>query len=139
MLFKVRQYEKDFIFLLDFQAMVSSQLYARYYFELRELFGQLQRGSENLHVSFPMKPLELWRARKLQLVSASFKMQKSGRGVSTSASPLNRNHKGIRDSPWAMNRGVGDESPGSDSSDHPTQAMDDNDITYTPRGRYVQS
>ncbi len=119
---------------------MSSTLYTRYYFELRELFDQLQRGSKDVHVSFPLKPLELWRARKLQLVSGSFKMQKRGRSLSSSSSPHNRNNTpGRWDSPWVLNRGVGDESPGSDSPDNPTQALDDHDITYTPRGRYVQS
>ncbi len=137
----MRQFENDFIYVLAFQAMVTSQLYARYYFELRELFDQLQKGNGNLLVTFPLKPLELWRAKKLQLVSDSFRIQRRYMGnASSDASPRTGQSKGHKlESARAMNRGMGDESPGSDSSDYPTQALDDHDITYVPRGRYVQS
>ncbi len=143
MFFKVRQYEKDFINLLDYQAMVSSQIYTRYYFELRELFDELQRGStgDDGHDNFPLKPLELWRAKKLQLVSSSFKMQKRVAGSPVSPEKGKKSIGGggglCESSPWVVNRD--DESPQSDDLDIPTQTVDDNDVTYTPRGRYVQS
>ncbi len=136
----MRQFEKQLIYLLDYQAMVTSQLYTRYYFELRELFDQLQKGSGDLNVTFPLRPLELWRAKKLQLVSDSFRMQRRDASMSYEGSPLPGKSKPDRlESAWNMYRGFQDESPGSESPDYPTQALDDNDITYTPRGRYVQS
>ncbi len=137
----MRKFENEFIFLLDFQATVTSELYARYYFELRELFEQLQKGNEDLHVTFPLKPLEMWRAKKLQLVSDSFRMQRRymGRGSASSDSSPRTGQPKSTQSALARNRGMRDDPPGPDMSDYPTQALDDHDISYIPRGRYVQS
>eukprot|EP00953_Heterococcus_sp_UTEX-ZZ885_P007068 4304-Heterococcus_DN1.PRE.1 len=83
---QVRAFERRFLELLQYQAVVTQGLYARYYFELRDLFERLmaQRGSEGAAggtdprtagsastngsstVNFPLQPLSLWRAKQLE-------------------------------------------------------------------------
>ena len=94
----MRAFERKFLELLQYQAVVTQGLYARYYFELRDLFeylmlqrGQqqsLQQGSDNNSSSsssnssnggsgsgFALQPLSLWRAKQLELYSDSFRLQ----------------------------------------------------------------
>ncbi len=57
---------------------MTSKLYAQYYFELRTISGSLfgTRSAEQVYCS--LKPLEIWRAKRLEMKSNSFKMQRMG-------------------------------------------------------------
>lgn len=60
--------EHKFLELMQYRAVVTQGLYARYYFELRALFEQLLRQSRSQAARpFPLQPLRLWEARKLEV------------------------------------------------------------------------
>lgn len=63
---RLKAMEMKFLELMQYRAVVTQGLYARYYFELRALFEQLLRQSHSTR-SFPLKPLRLWEARKLEV------------------------------------------------------------------------
>ncbi|KAG5179306.1 hypothetical protein JKP88DRAFT_349989 [Tribonema minus] len=127
-------FERRFLELLQYQAVVTQSLYARYYFELRDLFDHLmqQRSVEGTAISstdtagqpvaFPLQPLSLWRAKQLELYSDSFHLQTR---PSRSGSSGEEGHRSHMSTPCA--------SPPLT----PAQTLED--ITYTPRGRYVHS
>ncbi len=62
--------------LLDYNVRVSPKIYAQYYFEFHEMFKNFYLKSGNGNMHFPLKPLEMWRAKRLQIRSDSFKLQR---------------------------------------------------------------
>ncbi|KAG5192408.1 hypothetical protein JKP88DRAFT_204293 [Tribonema minus] len=119
---QIHAFERRFLELLQYQAVVTHSLYARYYFELRDLFEHLMKQRSMDAASggadsgagavaaapggaFPLQPLSLWRAKQLELYSDSFHLQPGG------------GHNDITSTP----------------------AQTFEDVTYTPRGRYVHS
>ncbi len=63
--------------LLDYDVRVSPKIYAQYYFEFREMFDNIYRNSSAQGQYFPLKPLEMWRAKRLEIRSDSFRLQRS--------------------------------------------------------------
>jgi hypothetical protein len=159
LLLQVRAFERRFLELLQYQAVVTQGLYARYYFELRDLFEHLmaQRGSEGAAggtdprtagsassngsstVNFPLQPLSLWRAKQLELYSDSFHLQPThwdNGSANGSGGGAQQGDDAMRTSPLADGA-----SPrvlnAARTTWTPAQTLED--VTYTPRGRYVQS
>jgi hypothetical protein len=87
-------------------------------------------------VSFPLQPLSLWRAKQLELYSDSFHLQPTQWDSSSANGGAQQGDDAKRTSP-----------PGDGASPRvlnsarttwtPAQTLED--VTYTPRGRYVQS
>jgi hypothetical protein len=120
---QIHMFELRFLELLQYQAVVNQGLYARYYFELRDLFEHLmkQRDDDNNQtpVTFSLQPLSLWRAKQLELYSDSFRLQ-----------PLNTGND-------FQNSDGGQSSRTGSVTSTPAQTFED--VTYTPRGRFVHS
>ncbi len=73
---QVRLFEREILSLLQYDVTVTSKLYTQYYFELREMSSDLFRTRSAEQVHNPLRPLEIWRAKRLELKSNSFKMQR---------------------------------------------------------------
>ena len=81
---RMRLVERKFLELLQYRATVTQALYTRYYFELRALFEKLLE-QESISREFPLKPMAMWQARKLELCSDSFGL--CTRGASSNITP----------------------------------------------------
>lgn len=141
---QVRVFERSFLELLDYQAVVSRSLYTKYYFELRELFEHLMKEQK---IEFPIQPLSLWRAKQLELYSDSFRMQRSSNklggdtkellgGTASSAPITKESSEAMHDDPDSANTSPS-ATPDTSRSQMSPRTLED--VTYTPRGRYVQS
>ncbi len=110
---------------MKYEAVVTSKIYAQYYFELHEMFDSLVRTDNVEHSDFPVKPLEMWRAKRLEIRSDTFKMQRTDR----------------------RNKGSGDECTQTDRIRVPPKSIGvENASSYdkcgtdgAQRGRYVLS
>ncbi|TFJ85270.1 hypothetical protein NSK_003693 [Nannochloropsis salina CCMP1776] len=85
---RIRLVERKFLELLQYRATVTQALYTRYYFELRALFEKLLE-QESISRDFPLKPMTIWQARKLELCSDSFGL--CIRQASSNLSPVSAN------------------------------------------------
>lgn len=63
---EINKLEKKFLELIQYNVTVKSNLYAKYYFELRALF----KNNEN---EFPLTPLDKRDAQRLELSSRTYK------------------------------------------------------------------
>ena len=77
----LKRFEGNLLNLLKFNVKVTQQLYAQYYFELRSVYQELMvrsrksRDSATARREFPLLPLSITNARRLEVVSASIKCQ----------------------------------------------------------------
>jgi hypothetical protein len=77
----LKRFEANLLNLLKFNVKVTQQLYAQYYFELRSVYQELMvrsrksRDSATARREFPLLPLSITNARRLEVVSASIKYQ----------------------------------------------------------------
>ncbi len=83
---RMRLVERKFLELLQYRATVSQALYTRYYFELRALFEKLLE-QESVSREFPLKPMAMWQARKLELCSDSFGLRTRGASSNSNINP----------------------------------------------------
>jgi hypothetical protein len=65
---EINRLEKKFLELIQYNVTVKSNLYAKYYFELRALFKDNEK-------EFPLSPLDKRDAEKLEINSRSCKAQ----------------------------------------------------------------
>ena len=63
---EINKLEKKFLELIQYNVTVKSNLYAKYYFELRALFKDNEK-------EFPLTPLDKSAAQKLELSSRTYK------------------------------------------------------------------
>lgn len=114
---RMRLVERKFLELLQYRATVTQALYTRYYFELRALFEKLLE-QESVSREFPLKPMAMWQARKLELCSDSFGL--CTRGVSSNITPASSSSSNSS----SMNGGGGGGSarPSSSSSSFPSSS-----------------
>jgi len=120
---QVKFFEVKFLELLQYQATVTQSLYAKYYFELRELFEQLMVEKKEEVRPFPLEPLPLWRAKQLEIYSDSFRLQRN----EPAQSSLRGGDRGTRH----------ESKPHQSPIMSPAQTLED--VTYKSKGRYVQS
>ena len=64
---QINKLEQKFLELIQYNVNVKSNLYAKYYFELRELF-------KNCEYEFPLQPLTKAEEERLEIRSQSFKV-----------------------------------------------------------------
>ena len=65
---EINKLEKKFLELIQYNVTVKSNLYAKYYFELRALFKDNEK-------EFPLTPLDKKYAEKLELSSNAYKQK----------------------------------------------------------------
>lgn len=65
---EINKLEKKFLELIQYNVTVKSNLYAKYYFELRALFKDNEK-------EFPLTPLDKKDAEKLELSSNAYKQK----------------------------------------------------------------
>lgn len=65
---QIKKYEIFFLRILQYSGLVTRALYTRYYFELRDLYERVN-GSR-----FPLRPLSISEAKRLEIVSSGFKV-----------------------------------------------------------------
>jgi len=63
---EINKLEKKFLELIQYNVTVKSNLYAKYYFEMRALFKDNEK-------EFPLTPLDKREAEKLEVSSRSYK------------------------------------------------------------------
>ena len=114
-LMRMRLVERKFLELLQYRATVTQALYTRYYFELRALFEKLLE-QESVSREFPLKPMAMWQARKLELCSDSFGL--CTRGASSNITPASSSSSSM-----SGGDGGGSARPSSSSSSSASSAL----------------